>query len=599
MGGSALAQDLPIDAAPELNSQLYRHSVDSEGTLWSDTSGGVADEPVATFRFATNYVHKPFLVEWSDRTESVLVRQAWQVDLMGAVQVDRYRFGLRLPGYLSSGGDLSQGGAGLSDIGIDLRATALDRTEAPVGLAFGFRTSFPTSTVDVPVGSTLEWELFGVVDQQVGDILLTGNLAYRGVPRAELLNVVWGDQLALRGGGAYSVLEDTLVSLELATSTSIPNWSVFNRETSQGAAVPAELLLGATQTVASDWRVSAGLGKGLTNGIGSPLYRLVAAVEFRPALSTNPDLDGDGILNVADQCPEEAEDFDGLYDEDGCPDPQSQVFVTVVDPSGEPIYDAQLITVGWEGSPRVNRPWTTMPGAYAIKAVAPGYEDALTTIEARGDVGKQKFTITMQPVATKGTLVVTVRMEDGTPFEGSTIQIGEEHLVGPEVTLELPAGEVPVVIQAGEGFQKIERTAAITAESATNLDVTLAPVRVVIKEDRFDLRESVFFETGKAVIKDVSYSLLDEVAQALKDHAEITLIRIEGHTDDRGSASYNKKLSQQRADAVRGYLIRRGVDGERLESVGFGEERPLDDRQVEEAWEKNRRVDFFVVERSD
>ncbi len=599
MVGSAFAQDLPIDEAPQVNSQLYRHSVDSELTLWSDDSGRISDDPEFNVRFATNYVRNPFLVQWSDGTETVLARQAWQVDLMGAIQYDRFRLGVSLPGYLTSAGDLSQGGAGLSDIALNARVTILERDDAPVGLAAGGRTSFPTSTIDVPVGSTLEWELFGIVDRKFGDFLLTTNLAYRGVPRAELLNVVWGDQLALRAGGAYDFGE-TAVSLDLGGSTSVPNWSVFNRDRSRGAAVPLEAVLGATQTVATDWRVSAGLGKGLTRGIGSPAYRLIAAVEYRPRPQPNLDIDGDGILNAQDQCPEEPEDFDGLYDDDGCIDEAAEVFVGVVDPDGNPIFDAELVTVGWEGSPRVGRPWTAMPGTYAIKAKAPGYIDQVTTIEAKGDVGTQRFTITLEPITTTGTLVVTVRMEDGTPFEGSTISIDDsEFEVGPEIEKVLPEGEHTLVIQAGEGFQTAERVAVVEAESTTRIDVTLAQVRVVVTEDRIDLRESIFFETAKAVIKDVSFSLMDEVVQILKDHPELTKLRIEGHTDSRGSASYNKKLSQQRADSVMAYLVRAGVEKERLEAVGFGEERPLDDRQVEEAWEKNRRVDFFVVERSD
>ena len=83
------------------------------------------------------------------------------------------------------------------------------------------------------------------------------------------------------------------------------------------------------------------------------------------------------------------------------------------------------------------------------------------------------------------------------------------------------------------------------------------------------------------------------------NHQELTKIRIEGHTDSRGSAAGNLRLSQARAESVKTYLIDKGVESNRLVSEGFGEDKPLDPREVAEAWEQNRRVDFFISERSD
>ena len=104
-----------------------------------------------------------------------------------------------------------------------------------------------------------------------------------------------------------------------------------------------------------------------------------------------------------------------------------------------------------------------------------------------------------------------------------------------------------------------------------------------------------------------SFELLNEVAQILIDHPELLLIRIEGHTDSRGNNAYNKDLSQRRADSVRTYLIEKGVAEDRLQSVGYGEEKPLVEGASADARAKNRRVDFrlmrgdiqLVVEDSD
>jgi len=80
----------------------------------------------------------------------------------------------------------------------------------------------------------------------------------------------------------------------------------------------------------------------------------------------------------------------------------------------------------------------------------------------------------------------------------------------------------------------------------------------------------------------------------LKAYPEIAKLRIEGHTDSRGSASTNQKLSEARAAAVLTYLVEHGVSADRMSSAGFGESKPIDPREVAEAWDKNRRVDFFV-----
>jgi OOP family OmpA-OmpF porin len=125
------------------------------------------------------------------------------------------------------------------------------------------------------------------------------------------------------------------------------------------------------------------------------------------------------------------------------------------------------------------------------------------------------------------------------------------------------------------------------------------PVLVELTRERIEIKESVYFETAKATIKAESYPLLDQIAALLDEHPELRRIRIEGHTDSRGDDAYNLKLSQDRAAAVRAYLIGKGVAAKRLSSIGYGEGKPLDPREIEEAWSQNRRVDFWIEERAD
>jgi len=122
---------------------------------------------------------------------------------------------------------------------------------------------------------------------------------------------------------------------------------------------------------------------------------------------------------------------------------------------------------------------------------------------------------------------------------------------------------------------------------------------VQITRERIEIEGKVFFDTNRATIRPESLPLLDEVAQTLKEHPELLEVRIDGHTDDRGTASFNQHLSGRRAAAVRDYLVGKGIDPDRLTSRGFGESKPLVQGEDEAAWAKNRRVEFSIVRRSD
>ena len=112
---------------------------------------------------------------------------------------------------------------------------------------------------------------------------------------------------------------------------------------------------------------------------------------------------------------------------------------------------------------------------------------------------------------------------------------------------------------------------------------------------KLDILDRVFFKTNKAVIRNVSFELLDNVAMVINNHPEIAQIRVEGHTDGRGSDAYNKKLSQSRAESVVRYLIRKGAKKSRLVAKGFGEVKPIESNESDEGRTANRRVEFVIV----
>lgn len=119
--------------------------------------------------------------------------------------------------------------------------------------------------------------------------------------------------------------------------------------------------------------------------------------------------------------------------------------------------------------------------------------------------------------------------------------------------------------------------------------------RVEVKSDKIEISEKIQFAKASAEILHESDSLLDEIVQVVKENPKIEKISIEGHTSSEGNADFNKKLSKDRAKAVLDYLVSHGIDAGRLESKGFGPDKPLAPNDTEDNREKNRRVEFRIV----
>jgi outer membrane protein OmpA-like peptidoglycan-associated protein len=102
---------------------------------------------------------------------------------------------------------------------------------------------------------------------------------------------------------------------------------------------------------------------------------------------------------------------------------------------------------------------------------------------------------------------------------------------------------------------------------------------------------NIYFATGKYTLLSKSFKGLDDVVKVMKDDAQLKL-SIEGHTDNVGSDAANQKLSENRAAAVKAYLVKKGVDTGRVVSAGFGETQPVADNKTAAGRQKNRRVEL-------
>ena len=123
------------------------------------------------------------------------------------------------------------------------------------------------------------------------------------------------------------------------------------------------------------------------------------------------------------------------------------------------------------------------------------------------------------------------------------------------------------------------------------------PPRVELRDNKIDFKEKIQFDNNKATIKEASFSLLHDIADVINKNTQVKKISIEGHASAEGDAKANKKLSDDRAKSVMQYLIdKEKVDKNRLTAKGWGIEKPIGDNNTEEGREKNRRVEFLVVE---
>jgi len=118
---------------------------------------------------------------------------------------------------------------------------------------------------------------------------------------------------------------------------------------------------------------------------------------------------------------------------------------------------------------------------------------------------------------------------------------------------------------------------------------------VSVTQEKIELHQAVFFATAKATIMPQSFDLLNEVADVLKTRPTMQ-VRVEGHTDTRGSRTTNMRLSQARADSVKAYVISRGIDASRLISVGYGPDKPIETNKTAAGRERNRRVEFMILQ---
>jgi outer membrane protein OmpA-like peptidoglycan-associated protein len=144
------------------------------------------------------------------------------------------------------------------------------------------------------------------------------------------------------------------------------------------------------------------------------------------------------------------------------------------------------------------------------------------------------------------------------------------------------------------GREDVAAAVTVTDEPHQNIRLTLRYKRFNMEAVPRFVLDGVTFDTGKATIKQESYFRLDKVAEYMV-HKATARIQISGHTDNVGNPETNKTLSLKRAEACRAYLISAGIDGSRIEALGYGDERPIATNDHEAGRQQNRRIEAIQL----
>ena len=179
--------------------------------------------------------------------------------------------------------------------------------------------------------------------------------------------------------------------------------------------------------------------------------------------------------------------------------------------------------------------------------------------------------------------------------------VGEEHLESVYVSddgtynFSVPKGKAFRLVTEKSGFTGREETVTFRSDyvyyKAHNLDLYVDPMTVNAKIDL----KPIFFEQSRSDVKEESYAALDELAEFLKENWTVS-IRIEGHTDNQGDKAALKQLSEDRANAIKDYLVfKKFIQPLRIETIGMGDKVPLSKNSSEKTRSKNRRVEVMIT----
>jgi outer membrane protein OmpA-like peptidoglycan-associated protein len=570
-----------------------------------------APHAVPHFGFVLDYAHNPLVLSRRSSNEELgnVVEHQLYLHLGAALGLwDRVLMDVSLPFALAQDGESpevsgarlnSPSGAQVGDLRLGARLRLLGQPQNGFALGLAGLLWVPTAPDDP--GSF------------VGDGTARGRLLAQAAGDTE--SVIWavavgpdfradqryantGQGTMLHGSAGFAWKLGPRHNVQLGPELDVD----FTLEDATERNTNAELILGGKWRFGRSIVAGFGVGPGLTSGIGTPDLRGVMSLAFDPKSAADADRDGitdqddacpnlrgvksadakkngcppaydrdrDGIPDAADSCVEIPGEHNADPKQNGCPP----------DKDGDGVIDAKDACVAVAGITHADPNKNGCPPDKDGDGVA---DELDACVDVPGVASSEPLRNGCPPD----------RDRDGVPDAGDACP----DTMGQKSDDPKKNGCPPDA--DGDGVPDI--TDACPSDRGMRQDDPKkngCPA-VVVQKNQVVILQQVQFDTDQATIKPVSDGILDEVARVLTEHAELKKLEVQGHTDDRGGRQHNMKLSDARAAAVREALIQRGVDAARLTAKGYGPTRPIAPNTNDAGREKNRRVEFRILEKSE
>ena len=432
--------------------------------------------------------------------------------------------------------------SGMGDIRLMPKGVILDRNTMPLGLAIAIPVGIPTGDSGSFLGengvSLTPSAIFefsdGPVQSREYAFRAALNTGIHVRPGAKVRDV------DVNNAFVYGVAMG--LHAEVMEIVAEFHGTIFGDKAAQQ---PAEVLGGLKILAAEYVAINVGGGMGVLSGIGAPDWRVFSGVSVAPSFDPNMrDTDKDGIVDAMDQCIRDPEDIDNFQDEDGCPEKDN---------------DADGLLDRQDRCP-----------------LEPEDEDGYQDSDGCPDPDNDKDGI--------------LDVSDRCPNEAETNNGYQDEDGCPD--------SEPILDTDGDGYNDdVDRCPYDAEDFDGEEDEDGCPdKRVVIENNFIKIKDKIYFEFGKSAIQSRSFSLIDEIAETIAANPQLKKIRVEGHTDSKGSEMANLKLSQARANSVMKAIAARGIEKDRLDAAGFGEMRPIETNDTDEGRAANRRVEFIIVD---
>lgn len=586
------------EAGTAFQAQQFRPWADPDG-MFQTQSGNTLKQWDYKVGFYLNYAKDPLILRdesGSRISDPAILSRIGRADLighqLGADLVagigffDWFNLSLAIPMTLYQDGGFpnmtdfspnegrSTSGAFFSDMKVALKFRALQEKKHFVTLGVQLVLGLPTGNKDNFNGEdTVSFGIRLLASRRISIVHLAFNFGYRFLPETKFLDQQVSHQFTYSLAASVNIIKNRLdLIADLAGATE------FTGNVSPEG-VPFEALLGGRiyPWKYTDLAINVGLGFSIAPGYGSPQFRLFAGVTWSPKVH---DKDKDGVFDDKDRCPS----VRGPKENQGCPwpDTDSDGLKDNVDKCPKKVGPKENKGCPW---PDTDKDGLTDNIDKCPKKAGPQANKGCPWPDTDKDGLHDKIDLCPKKKGPKAFKGCPDTDKDGLhdKVDKCPTQKGTKQMEGcPDTDKD---GLHDKVDQCPTQWGPKENKGC--------------PVALIIKKNRrlvIDIKDKIYFKTGKATILSKSYYVIDNVIRILNRYPKLR-VRVEGHTDNVGGYRTNLRLSRRRARAVREYMRKKGISRRRLRFRGYGYRKPISTNRTKTGRAKNRRVEFVILNR--